>query len=119
MTTGAAATALLVSAWGQSAHAVPSTTDPVGFGPASSSSWVASAVAGYNWQRGSVVLGFESDVSWMNLKSVTSGSLVSASSTTFVYPSELPARVDRCGTVRARLGWATGSFLFYGTGGLA
>jgi outer membrane immunogenic protein len=120
MASGAAATALLVSAWAQSAHAAPAATNPVGFGPASSASWLAGAVAGYNWQRGSVVLGFEGDVSWLKLKSATSGSLVSSSPAPFVDPSEITsARVDWYGTVRARLGWATGSFLFYGTGGLA
>ncbi|MFT4115830.1 outer membrane protein [Bradyrhizobium sp.] len=120
MTTGAAAAALLVSVSTQFAHAAPAATDPVGFGPASSASWLASAVAGYNWQRGGVVFGLESDVSWTNLKSVTSGRFVSAYPSAFVYPSEVTsARVDWYGTVRARLGWTTGSFLFYGTGGLA
>lgn len=93
---------------------------PVGFGPASSSGWLAGAVAGYNWQKGKIVVGIEADASWTSLKSETTGTVVDPSSPNFVFPSgDAIARIDWYGTVRARLGIAAGSFLFYGTGGLA
>ncbi len=116
----AGATALLALAWSGAACALPAAVDPVGFGPASSSSWLAAAVAGYNWQRGVVVFGFEGDISWAGLKSETSGGFSPRFPTAFVYPSQTTsARIDWYGTARGRLGWTNGSFLFYGTGGLA
>jgi outer membrane immunogenic protein len=116
---GAAAAGLLVLAWSEAAHAA-AIIDPVGFGPATGSSWLGGAVAGYNWQRGSFVFGFEGDISWAHLKSDTSGTFSSPFTTTFVYPSgTVSANIDWYGTARARLGWANGSFLVYGTGGLA
>ncbi|MGO9359010.1 MAG: outer membrane protein [Xanthobacteraceae bacterium] len=88
-------------------------------GTASASSWLAGAVAGYNWQQGSLVYGIESDLSGTNLKSeVVSG--FGNLPVNFVSPTfDTTANVDWYGTVRGRLGWAAGSFLFYGTGGLA
>lgn len=87
-----------------------------GFGASSGSAWLGGAVAGYNWQRGSLVFGFEGDISGMNLKSETTG-IISGLGGPF--SDDAVARIDRYGTVRARLGWTAGSFLFYGTGGLA
>jgi outer membrane immunogenic protein len=94
---------------------------PVGFAPASNSSWLAGAVAGYNWQRGAFVFGFEGDISGIGLKSETTGSFTTTfNNANFTYPSaDAFAKVDWYGTVRARVGWAAGSFLLYGTGGLA
>jgi outer membrane immunogenic protein len=107
-------------AWAQSADALPASANPVGFGPSSSSSWLAAAVAGYNWQRGNVVFGFEGDVSWTGLKSETTGTFSNSFLPAFVYPSgDTTARIDWYGTARARVGLVAGSFLFYGTGGLA
>ncbi len=103
----------------QSANALPATPVAVGFGPASSASWLAGAVAGYNWQHGNVVFGFEGDLSWTGLKSETTGTF-SSFSPTFVYPStDATARIDWYGTARARVGLVVGSFLIYGTGGVA
>lgn len=117
---GATAAVLLATAWNEAAFGAALIADPAGFGPASSSSWLATAVAGYNWQSGSLVYGFEGDISWVGLKSDTSGQFVPRSPTAFVYPSEVTsANIDWYGTVRGRLGWTYGSFLFYGTGGVA
>jgi len=90
-------------------------------GTGSASSWLAGAVAGYNWQQGSLVYGVESDLSGTNLKSEVVNGFSSANlPPSFVPPSfDTTANVDWYGTVRGRLGWAAGSFLFYGTGGLA
>jgi outer membrane immunogenic protein len=102
-----------------SALAGPPPLQLTGFGPSSASSWLAGAVAGYNWQRGAVVFGFEGDLSGTELKSETTGGYVSANPA-FSYPSaDAVAKIDWYGTVRARLGWATGAFLIYGTAGLA
>jgi outer membrane immunogenic protein len=89
----------------------------VGANSASSSSWLAGAQAGYNWQRGSVVYGVEADISGTGLKSTMNTTLQSL----FVPPPTAftTSSIDWYGTVRGRLGWATGPVMFYGTGGLA
>src|SRR5207249_4605062 len=43
---------------------------------ASAQDWVAGGHAGYNWQQGSVVFGFETDLQATGLKSSTTGGLV-------------------------------------------
>ena len=108
-------TSLLLAAYAAPASAQIETTF-AGFAPASGNSWVAGAVAGYNWQRGSLVFGFEGDISGMNLKSETTGTI---SRGQFLFSDDAVAKIDWYGTVRGRLGWTAGSFLFYGTGGLA
>ena len=65
--------------------------------------------AGYNWQFGSAVYGFETDFSYMD---------VDPSFTPPVGPT-IRASYDFFGTVRGRLGWAFENVLFYGTGGFA
>jgi outer membrane immunogenic protein len=88
-----------------------------GSNSASASSWVAGAQAGYNWQLGSIVYGFEADISATHLQSgmntVLQGAIVPPPT------ANATANVDWYGTVRGRLGWAAGPVLFYGTGGLA
>jgi outer membrane immunogenic protein len=94
---------------------------PNGTNSANASSWVAGGHAGYNWQQGSVVWGFETDLQAMHLKSYMTDNLVA------VPPGPLPpgsfaetfATVDWYGTLRGRVGVASGQWLFYGTGGLA
>jgi len=68
-------------------------------------------------QAGHVVLGFESDIDWANLKgsatlnpSVGGGLLGLVSATT---------SIDWVATARARVGYAFDNILLYGTGGLA
>ena len=88
---------------------------------ASASSWMAGAQAGYNWQRGSVVYGFETDISGTDLGSGMNTTLPRNTFGGFVPPptANTMSSIDWYGTVRGRLGWATGPVLFYGTGGLA
>jgi outer membrane immunogenic protein len=89
-----------------------------GSNTANASSWLAGAHAGYNWQQGSMVYGFETDFQATHLNSSMTGGLT---------PSPLPgtdfasttALIDTYGTFRGRLGFATGQWLFYGTGGVA
>jgi len=68
-------------------------------------------------QSGHVVLGFESDIDWANLKgssnlnpSVAGGLLGLVSATT---------NIDWVATVRGRVGYAFDNILLYGTGGVA
>lgn len=88
---------------------------------ASGSSWVAGAHAGYTWQQGAAVFGFETDLQGMNLKSSMSGGLVYPF---LVIPTATDAArtsstIDWYGTVRGQIGVANGPFMFYATGGLA
>src|SRR3954452_5370285 len=71
--------------------------------------------AGYNVQLPSrIVLGFEADVSFTNY--LTSNSVISTLATAKSYVVD---QMDFVGSARGRLGYATGPWLFYATGGLA
>lgn len=83
------------------------------------SSWVAGAHAGYNWQHGPWVYGLEADISAMRLKSEMTTSLPVVLGVPTPSIANTNAEIDWYGTLRGRLGWATGPLLFYGTGGLA
>jgi outer membrane immunogenic protein len=85
----------------------------------SASSWVAGGQAGYNWQHGPWVYGLEADISAMRLKSEMSTSLPVVLGIPTPSNANTSANIDWYGTLRGRLGWATGPLLFYGTGGLA
>ncbi len=88
-----------------------------GSNSAHASGWVAGGQLGYDWQNGAFVYGLEADLSGMNFKSEMNGGLTS----NFGIPASASttAKVDWYGTVRGRLGWASGPLLLYGTGGLA
>jgi hypothetical protein len=81
-------------------------------------SWVAGGHAGYNWQQGAVVYGFETDFQGTHLDSSMRGGLM------YNPPMAPPAgdfastmaAIDHYGTFRGRLGWTTGQWMFYGTG---
>jgi outer membrane immunogenic protein len=68
---------------------------------------------GYNFQRGSFVLGFETDIQGASIADRTSGTSALGN------PYTSKEDIDWFGTVRGRLGFASGSVLFYGTGGFA
>ena len=89
-----------------------------GANSASASNWLAGAQAGYNWQSGSVVYGVEADIAGTGLKTTMNTTLTGAAG--FSPPTATTvSNIDWYGTVRGRLGWATGPVMFYGTGGLA
>jgi outer membrane immunogenic protein len=88
-----------------------------GSNSATAASWTAGGQAGYNWQQGSFVYGFETDLSGTGLKSSMSGGLTNLSC--FTDTAGTNSNVDWYGTVRGRAGWTAGKALFYGTGGLA
>jgi outer membrane immunogenic protein len=78
---------------------------------------VVGGTFGAQIQAGRVVLGFESDIDWANLKgssnlnpSVAGGLLGLVSATT---------NIDWVATVRGRVGYAFDNILLYGTGGVA
>jgi outer membrane immunogenic protein len=98
------------------------TPAPSGFNSANASSWVAGGHAGYNWQQGPVVFGFETDLQGTHLQSAMNGGL------TFTPPvspfpagtfAQTTANIDWYGTFRGRVGYAAGPWLFYSTAGLA
>lgn len=94
---------------------------PLGFNSANASGFVGGGHAGYNWQRGQVVFGFEADLQGTQLKSFMSDNLMVNP------PGSLPpgsfaqttTTVDWYSTLRGRFGIASGPWLFYGTAGLA
>jgi opacity protein-like surface antigen len=94
---------------------------PFGANHTSAASWVGGSHAGYNWQQGPVVFGFETDFQGTHLNSLMTDGLQ------FNFPTSPPpfafastsALIDWYGTVRGRVGYATGQWLFFGTGGFA
>jgi outer membrane immunogenic protein len=108
----------LLSAFVNSGLASAQPAPPVLSGSASSTSsgWQGGAQLGYNWQNGSFVYGFEADISALDLHNRTNtmmpAFLPNATATT-------TSAIDWYGTVRGRLGWATGPLMIYGTAGLA
>lgn len=94
-----------------------------GSNSATASGFTGGAQAGYNWQNGPLVYGYEADFSAVRLNSVLNDSL-SCSGT--ICPTFAPqpaattsSKIDWHGTVRGRLGYAAGPVLIYATGGLA
>ncbi|MGO9357378.1 MAG: outer membrane beta-barrel protein [Xanthobacteraceae bacterium] len=119
-------TAALLALSGQSADAGAAVPLANGSNAANASSWLAGAHAGYNWQQGTVVYGFETDLSATHLNSTMSGGL----SNLFGGPllpgesASTSASIDWYGTLRGRLGTTLGTpmggpLLVYGTAGLA
>jgi outer membrane immunogenic protein len=104
--------AFLLSVSGAQANCPPSS----GSNSRTASSYTAGGQAGYNWQRGSFVYGFETDLSAIDLNA-SMGGLTNLSCPTDTAATN--ARIDWYGTVRGRAGWVAGKALFYGTGGLA
>jgi outer membrane immunogenic protein len=89
-----------------------------GSNAASASSFVAGAHAGYNWQQGSMVYGFETDFQGMGLNSSMTGGLTPSSNPAGDY-AHTTGSIDYYGTFRGRFGFTTGQWLFFGTGGAA
>jgi outer membrane immunogenic protein len=99
----------------------PITTFGTGSNSASASSWIGGAQFGYSRQQGSVVYGFETDISATDLKTDFNTVIPAAPG-----PAPLPittantnSKVDWYGTSRAILGWANGPVMFFGTAGVA
>jgi opacity protein-like surface antigen len=72
------------------------------------------AQIGYNWLvSGPLLFGLEADISAAGLSSTT---LTSPPGDPFAV-AQWNEKLDLYGSVRARLGWVSGNWLFYGTGG--
>ncbi len=78
------------------------------------------AQIGYNWQSGSLVWGFETDISWTNMSGTALVTPITQNNGS-PWQGTLTAHQDTdwFGTSRVRLGGAVGRALIYGTGGLA
>jgi opacity protein-like surface antigen len=101
---------------------VPSVTFPTAQMDYSSSSWAAGGQVGINKQHGHLVYGLEGDMDAVggNARQFSSYALPATGLTTGSNVA-IDRRTDPNWTasVRGRLGWASGPFLFYGTGGVA
>lgn len=87
-------------------------------GPINSAGAVYGGHAGYNWQFGRTVTGFEIDLSATDIRGSlsTSGSVPNQ----FTYDHTRTDRAKYLGTARGRLGWsATDNLLIFGTAGVA
>src|SRR5882762_7135640 len=101
--------------------AIPLNRTVTGSNSANASSALGGAHAGYNWQQGTVVFGFETDIQGTNLNSPMVGGL------NYTPPAPPPppdfastqALIEWYGTFRGRLGTTIGSFLLYATAGVA
>lgn len=94
---------------------------PSGSNAASSSSFAGGGHAGYNWQRGPFVFGFETDLQATRLNSMMNDNVALQRAGVPGSPllAQTSALIDWYGTVRGRLGVASGPWLIYGTAGLA
>ncbi|MDP1584614.1 MAG: porin family protein [Bradyrhizobium sp.] len=78
--------------------------------------FVGGGTLGYNWQAGAVVLGFETDISYADIK----GAIADGPGWGCGFPTtSCHNEVQWFGTARGRLGYALDRFLPYITGGLA
>lgn len=69
--------------------------------------------AGYNWQTGRFVYGFEADIAASDVDNTVDNTMLPASGESF------STNIDWFGTFRGRLGYAADRFLPYVTGGIA
>lgn len=74
--------------------------------------FIGGAHAGYNWQSGNYVFGVEGDLDYANIEGGSDFDF-------FGDPGRLDFESDWQGSLRARLGYAMDTWLFYATGGVA
>lgn len=99
---------------------IPFVTTVTGANSADATSGLFGGHAGYNWQQGSVVFGFETDLQRLNLVTSMNGGLTTTppppGPTDF---ARTQATIDWYGTFRGRIGVTSGPFMAYLTGGVA
>jgi len=89
------------------------------------SGWLGGLQAGYNWQSGRTVVGFEADVSVSRIGGQATGFytlhpvFLIGDFDDYTGRVKLTEEIDYFGTVRGRLGYAGNTWLLYATGGLA
>jgi outer membrane immunogenic protein len=84
--------------------------------------WLGGAHAGYNWQAGAWVYGLEADIDAANMKGFATAPFAVVGTefgdaADFSGNLGLTQKIDSLGTMRARLGWAANTVLFYVSGG--
>jgi outer membrane immunogenic protein len=77
------------------------------------------AHAGYNLQLGNVVYGIEGDLSYFAQKASKTTTFIYPCCTTSTFTNKSSLSTNWLGTLRPRIGYASGASLFYVTGGLA
>lgn len=106
-------------AWGQTDHSV--TASALGLPAATTGNFdvdggLAGGTLGYSYQIGQWVLGLETDLDWTNIEGTNSTPVRIGGVAGNV---AVTSRLQWLDTTRARLGWAFGHVLLYGTGGAA
>jgi outer membrane immunogenic protein len=98
----------------------------IGAGGGNPAGFAGGVEAGYNYRSGSILLGLETDGGFNNLEQKRFGTFQSAVVQP-IFPPPAPAQVtigqktttDWMWTLRPRVGYVTGPWLFYATGGMA
>jgi outer membrane immunogenic protein len=124
---------LLGGAWGRS-NANSSTFEPAGgeFNPVvvgqfnaagaqtiKPSGFIGGLDAGYNWQAGNYLLGLEGDIEWLDFNGAASSGTIPFFGGGGAFSITSNVDVHWLATLRARLGYTAGNWLFYATGGAA
>jgi outer membrane immunogenic protein len=81
------------------------------------SGWMGGVQAGYNWQIGASLLGFEADWQWTGQKDSFCGGNNTFCGDPFDGTLNVERRLQWVSTLRARFGWAHDEWLFYVTAG--
>jgi len=113
-------TATVVVPGGEFDPATIATINAAGMQRVDSSGFTGGIEAGYNWQPfgNPLLLGIEADLEAFDLRgNATTGPVVVPGPDSFTITSAVST--DWLATVRGRLGYAAGNWLFYGTGGAA
>jgi outer membrane immunogenic protein len=96
---------------------VSSTVADNGSGSFSGSGFTGGIQAGYNWQRGNLVYGLETDFGAFNINATRQATaLYVGGPQNFTFRTS--AETDWLFTVRGRFGWVSSNVLVYATGGL-
>jgi outer membrane immunogenic protein len=106
-------------AWGQTDHTVSASiigSPAVTTGNFDVDGGLAGGTVGYSYQIGQWVLGLESDLDWANIEGTNSTPIAVRGVAGNV---AVTSRLQWLDTTRARLGWAFGHVMLYGTGGAA
>lgn len=74
--------------------------------------WLGGLFIGYNWNAGNFVFGVEGDLAYADIHGFEEDGDEDPA-------DAIDAHIDALGTLRARVGYAFGNFLLFGTGGLA
>ena len=89
-------------------------------GDITDSSFIGGIQAGYNWQMEALVLGVETDIDFLGVNASRSvRAPYDPTDPIFGVDVNDRVRADYLGTLRGRLGYASGASLLYATGGLA